>query len=772
MNADFKDLTGLASNGSERGRAVIRARDAASSPSAASAALASGPVIPAGPSIEWNPPESFEPANTESIGLDEIFSRLWRRRIALLFLAFLGVAAAAVISAMRPPVYRARTAIRLEGLDDGYRNLGDAPPFGSTAANAPTEAYLQNELKILQSETLAKRVADRLGLQTAQNPPSFLRSPFGISLGRTPSPDDLRIKTVEKSLTIRSSLKSQVVEILFDSPDPALAARGANTVVSEYVAINREARLETVQDTTEWLGGQIADLKAKLDHGNDELQAFARSAGLLYAADQSSLTEQSVREVEEQLSKAHAERTAKESRYETAISNSPESLPNAADSGLLREYEGKLAALQGELTQLQSLYTPSHYKVLDVKARIAQLESAIKGERQHIIDRMRAEYQSADRVERALESTYRGGTRKLETETADAFHYNVLKRELDSTQQLYNSLLQRTKEAGVASALHATSIRIIDAARVPSIPYSPNLPLNCAMGLCGGLVFGVGLVLVRERGGCRVERGSDSRIANLRELGAIPSAKHDPALRASRNRLLASTCKEGAIELVTRYKQPSLLAESFRATLASIRFSPGFERTHGVLAVTSVQPQEGKTTTAINLGIALTETHGRVLLIDADLRRPRLHKVFEHGNATGLTSMLTSDEPITDINFDALIHATSVPGLSMLPSGPCAANVTPLLYSLRMSEFLARARKEFDYVLIDTPPTALFSDARIIGKLSDSVVVVVHAAKTNRGEFNAACLHFLEDGTHILGTILNHWDVNVRRGSYESYSYR
>src|SRR5207248_572130 len=159
--------------------------------------------------------------------------------------------------------------------------------------------------------------------------------------------------------------------------------------------------------------------------------------------------------------------------------------------------------------------------------------------------------------------------------------------------------------------------------------YSPNVPLNCAMGLCGGLVFGVGLVLVRERGGCRVERGTgDLRMANVRALGAIPSAKHDPALRASRHRLLASSRKEGAVELVTRYKQPSLLAESFRATLASIRFSPGFERTHGVLAVTSVQPQEGKTTTAINLGIALTETHGHVLLIDADLRRPRLHKVF------------------------------------------------------------------------------------------------------------------------------------------------
>jgi polysaccharide biosynthesis transport protein len=168
----------------------------------------------------------------------------------------------------------------------------------------------------------------------------------------------------------------------------------------------------------------------------------------------------------------------------------------------------------------------------------------------------------------------------------------------------------------------------------------------------------------------------------------------------------------------------------------------------------------------------LTETHGRVLLIDADLRRPRLHKIFDHGNDTGLTTVLASDEPIDDLNLDTLVQATGVPGLSMLPSGPCAANVTPLLYSGRMSEFLARARKEFDYVLIDTPPTALFSDARIIGKLSDSVVVVVHATKTNRNEFNTACQRFVADGTHILGTILNHWDVNIRRASYASYSYR
>lgn len=760
MSADFKGLNQLAGNTPEPAE---RAKSGAGGASCASLT----------PPAEWRASERIE-AGTESVGLDEVFSRLWRRRRTLLCMALAGVATAALITVTRSPVYRARTAIQLEGLDDRYQNLGGTLPFAITAANAPTEAYLQNELKILESEKLAKRVADLLAIRPPQNPHGRLGSlPAFLTLGRrTPSADDLKISAVKRSLTIRSSLKSQVVEVFFDSKDPALAAKGANAVVSEYVAINRQARLQATQDTTGWLAGQIADLKAKLDHGNEQLQSFARSTGLLYAGDQSLLTEQSVREVEEQLSKAHADRAAKQALYETAISNSPESLPNSADSGLLREYEGKLAALQGELIQLQSLYTSSHYKVIDAKVHIAQLESVIKNERRHMMERMRTEYQSADRLERALANTYRAQTQKLEAQTGDAFRYNVLKRELDNTQQLYNSLLQKAKEAGVASALHATSIRVIDVATPPAIPYSPNLRLNCAIGFSAGLFFGVALILVRERGAIRVERHGYSGILNIRELGVIPSAKHHAAFRANGRKLLTGAHNAAAIEPATLDEPSWLLAESFRATVASILFSPGFGQRRGVLTVTSVDPQEGKTTTAINLGIALTETHASVLLIDADLRRPGLHKLFQHCNDTGLTTALAGDERVGDLKFESLVQATNMPGLFVLPSGPDVANVMPLLHSARMSELLAQARKEFDYVLIDTPPTALFSDARVIGRLSDSVILVIHAAKTNRGELNAACQHFMEDGTHVLGTILNHYDVKVRRESYSRYVYR
>jgi succinoglycan biosynthesis transport protein ExoP len=348
---DLVDLTRLNGKSSEHVPAPVRTTREVTSTLSVSSGNASG--APG----EWN--AEFEPRN-ESISVDDILASLWRRKVTLLCIAFAGLIAAAVLTLMRPPVYRARTSVRLEAVDERYQNMGDVLPGASAASNVPNEAYLQNELKVLDSETLAKRVADHLELAAPRHRQSMVSRVLPAALlarldrGRQPeSEDELRIAVVKRALTIRSSLKSQVVEIFFDSQDPALAARGANAVVSEYMAINHEARLRTTRDTTEWLAGQITDLKAKLDRGNDELQALSRSTGLLYTGNQGLLSEQSVREVEEQLSKAHADRAARQSRYETALSNSPQSLPNGADSGLLREYEGSLAGLRRELTQLQ-----------------------------------------------------------------------------------------------------------------------------------------------------------------------------------------------------------------------------------------------------------------------------------------------------------------------------------------------------------------------------------------------------------------------------------
>jgi len=714
-------------------------------------------------------------ASRDSIKLDDIFARLWHRRQAIVYMMAAGLAAALLFTALRTPVYRARTAIRLEGAGDRYQNLADIFPFSAMGANPTGEAYLQNEIKVLESETLASRVANRLDVEILQTPaPVPSTAPFSRLLARlgrgrrSLSADDLRTTAVERALTVRGSLKSQVVEIFFDSPDAARAAFGANLVVAEYVAINREAQQSMAHDTTEWLAAQISDLKSKLDQENKELQAFAVSSGLSYSTNQGSLTEQRVREIQEQLSKAQADRAAKQSRYEAALSNSPESLPDGSENSLLREYETNLAAAQRELIQFHSTFTPEHYKVMDAETRVAQLKAAIQEERTHIIERIRADYDSALRYERSLDASYRAQTKKLESQTADTFRYNVAKRELDSTQQLYDSLLHKAKEAGVTSALHATSIRVIDTARPPATPYSPNLPLNCAIGLSGGLLAAIATILIQDSR--LIERPDDTRVVNLRELGAIPAAKHDPLLNEGR-RLLPTNLSEKQFDIatVTWHSQRSLLSESYRSAIASMLFSADPGRRNSVVAITSVQPQEGKTTTVINLGIALTETHGRILLVDADLRRPGIHKVFGHCNDTGLTTLLNGNGPITGLREFA--HATDVPGLFIVPSGPGCASIAALLHSARMNDFLDRAREEFEFVLIDTPPAALFADSRILGRRSDSVILVFRADKTSRQELNSACLQFVDDRIKLLGVIRNSSDILASAKPSDYYGY-
>jgi succinoglycan biosynthesis transport protein ExoP len=723
----------------------------------------------------WLPGTVEVKSDPASVRLDDIFARLWHRRQAIVWMSAAGLAAGLLFTAIRTPVYRARTAIRLEGPGDRYPNLADIFPFSAMGANGTGEAYLQNEIKVLESETLARRVANRLEIEVTQSsalaPSSAPFSRLLSLLGRgrlSPTADDLRTRTVEQSLTVRSSLKSQVVEIFFDSPDAARAATGANLVVAEYVAINREAQQNTAHGTTEWLAGQISDLKTKLDKENNQLQAFAASSGLPYSTNQGSLTEQRVKEIQEQLSKAQADRAAKQSRYEAAISNSPESLPDGSENSLLREYEANLAAAQRDLIQFRSMFTPEHYKVIDAEARVTQLKAAIQEERTHIIERIRADYDSALRYERSLDASYRAQTKKLESQTADTFRYNFAKRELESTQQLYDSLLHKAKEAGVTSALHATSIRVIDPARPPTTPYSPNLPLNCAIGLSAGLLASITTILIQDKR--LIERSDDARVVSLRELGAIPAAKHDPLLNEGRRLLLTSGSeKEVGLETVTWHTHRSLLSESYRSAITSMLFSTEPGHRNAVVAITSAQPQEGKTTTVVNLGIALAETHGRILLVDADLRRPGIHKVFGHCNDTGLTTLLNGNGPITDLREFA--HDTHVPGLFIVPSGPGCASVAPLLHSARMAAFLDRARKDFEFVLIDTPPAAMFADSRILGRHSDSVILVFRADRTSRQELNSVCLQFVDDRIKVLGVIRNGSDIFAGAKPRDYYGY-
>src|SRR6185312_8668821 len=340
----------------------------------------------------------FVAAPGDPVALNALTATLWRRKGVIIGLAVLGLMIGAGVSLLMTPIYRARTSVQLEGF-----NNDQISPITASLPNASPENYLQNQVKVLESDTLAKRVANTLKIGTAGTDlDRGILNKFESWIGfprRSQVPDEeKRIKAVKDALTIRTSLQSQVIELFFDSPDPVQAAQGANAAKSAFVDMNREAREQLVLDTTDWLNKQAADLKASVEKANQHLQSFAQSAGLVLAGNEGTVAQERTRITQEALGRAEADRAAKQSRYETATLKGSDLFTDALATGPFHQYQVDLGNMRRELAQLQTLYTPTNYKVERLKAQIAETERAMEEERKATVARMGNEYAAASRL--------------------------------------------------------------------------------------------------------------------------------------------------------------------------------------------------------------------------------------------------------------------------------------------------------------------------------------------------------------------------------------
>ena len=438
---------------------------------------------------------------------------------------------------------------------------------------------------------------------------------MGLREGRQASTREKILTLVARNLKISTEPNTRLVEIRYDSTDPQLAADFVNTLTAEFVQQNIESHWKTTQQTGEWLTRQMEDVRIKLEKSEDELQSYAQASGLLFTSEKDNVAEEKLRQLQEELSKAQADRVASQSKYELVSTASPESLPEVLDDATLKEYQVKLTDLRRQLAEISSSLTPAHPAVKKVQAQVTTLELALDKERTNVIQRIRNEFESAQRREHLLAANYASQARLMSEQAAKVTHYNILKREVDTNRQLYDSMLQNVQQAGMTSALGASNIRVVDSAEAPTRPYKPSVVLNSALGLLAGAFFGIVFVVVQERADRTIHGPGDTTIyLDVPELGAIPSAK------AGRNRLFAyyqngkalenkksENGKPSQVELITSNKKPSLIADSFRATLTSILYSGENGDRPRVIVITSANPGEGKTTVASNLALALAE---------------------------------------------------------------------------------------------------------------------------------------------------------------------
>jgi len=707
-----------------------------------------------------------------------------RHMLSIVVWAGVGIAAGALVSMLTAPAYRARTTLDIQEFNENILNVKSQGTTNSNGGEAPAQSYIQTEITILQSDSMVRRAVAKLkeAPTKSDNEGESAVAAWSKSFGAQPSakvPLDTLLDGISRRLKVRALGLTRIVEVLCDARDAQIAAVFCNTLADEYIAQNSETRWQTTQQTSEWMSHQLEDLKRRLAHSEEELTESAKVAGALALAEDQSLAQEKLRQLQNELSSAQAERVRRQSLFEMATSSPTDAVTLFTD-GPARDYEVKLTDLRRQLAELSSTVTPAHYKMQQVESQIKVIESALDKERVTVIDRLGSEYQAALRREKLLTIESNSEIGVVSDQSAKAVQYNMLKREVESVRQLYQNMLHRVEELGLASAMRASTIRVVDRAVTPTRPYSPNWMFNCLAGVVCGTFAGVGLAFVRFRSNRSLQDpGEAAALLSVRELGVIPSADlRSGRLRVGKRQIalpFPALARNGdtvsRLELATLHQRQSVLAESFTAVMNSFLFAPE-NGSNGckVIVITSPEGGEGKTTIASNLAIALSQIDRRVLLIDGDLRRPRLSSVFDLEASPGLIELLSGPcEELDTLPASKLAHTIYIPQLLLLPSGNRHAFDSRLLHSGQMQALIRRVRREFDVVLIDSPPMVQISDARVLARWADGVLLVFRSGKTTLEIAMAAQRCFLGDGTRVLGTILNDWNPKQSQ-NFRSYS--
>ena len=720
---------------------------------------------------------SLQASEGRDVHLTDYLKILYKRRwtVMTVFVLIAGSVTMSTFTAI--PVWEAKSRLLIESDERNVVSFKQVVEEDQTKAD-----YYQTQYSIIQSRALARKTLDTL--KAWDRPPfggtspaarswsarSLVRGAIGVvtqpfrSASAAEPPDIAADETRAQSraidaflagLTVTPIRNSRLVDLKYQSADPALATAVVNALAKNYIEQNLEYKFMASQEATDWLGERLAEQRKLVELAEGKLQRYREQNDAISLVDRENIVVQKLADLNAAVTRAKTERIQKEAMYNQlrdgrGTATAIDSFPAVLSNSFIQQQKSELAALNSQYIQLSERLGEKHPQITTLQSSIKTAQAKLQGEIAKVVQSVRNEYEAALAQEQSLTTALNQQKAEALAMNRKAIDYNVLDRDVQSSRQIYDSLMQRAKETGVAGALKTSNIRVVDAAERPRAPISPRRESNVLMGLAGGALLGCVLAFFFEYMDSRIKTPDEIR-AHLRlaHLGMLPATE-------TKNKSQYPLLKDAV---------PVIFSEAFRAVRTNVVFSSAHEGSRS-LVVTSTGPGEGKSMVAANLAISLAQAGQRVLLVDGDMRKPKVHEIFNAAQEPGLSNLLVGNAKASEA-----VRKSPVSGLWLLAAGRIPPNPAELIGSPRFGTFMQSLRDHFDWVIVDTPPVLVVTDAALAAHHVTGVLFVVGAEMTSRHAAQRA----LEQLDHVqatfVGAVLNRVDLQ-RNAYYYSQYYR
>lgn len=706
--------------------------------------------------------------NEEGNALSENLLTLRKRKWIVIAAVFIGGVFGVVKAVTTPKVYTASGTIQVRpGASNEYRIAGS-----SGMGSEDLGVRLETEVAILQSNSLMLKVAEEMKLE---DDPIFLgpNSPVKHLDQNDRNVQNAMIGFLQGGLSVNRIPKTDIIAIQYTSLQPEFSARVVNTLIQDYIERSFQTRYASTQRVSQWLQGQLDDLKHTVETDQERLVELQKKLGVMGFSDQThDLEAATLDNLTTAASNAKLRSILAEARYRMLTTTDPDLIdgsPNvmgSSNASLLATLRNQQTSLETQLAQLNSQFGPNYPQVKQLRAQMRQNAKAIDAEQKRVVAQAKTEYETAAKNQSMTQAMLENEISSAYRLRDDMVQYVLLKREFESNRTLYEGLLSRLREAGIEAGLTSSEIDVVDIARIPVYPGGMRRSSRVLVGLMFGLFGGIALAFFADSLDTSLRTVHDiETISELPSLAVIPRAR----------KLLPRTITEDTRSLAQKnvdvLGQPnSQFAESFRSLRTALMLS-GVGQPPQVILVTSSTPAEGKSTVATNLACVLGFRDARVLLIDADLRRPTIHSRFGISGKIGLSNVLSGTAKFED----ALQTIPDVPNLSMLSSGPVPPFPTELIASKEMSDLIQRCRGMFTHIVIDSPPILTITDGIVLAPQADAVLLVVRYGRASKHSVRRAHDLMQRAAIRMGGTVINAVDSSSQRYygyyGYQRYSY-